>query len=880
LEYKPEIASDDLIIVREKGREVFKKAESASTPKEGKNGGRISKGDIYLRTDKGERKATGSYYTPDYIVKYIVEGTLEPIIKEIEKRGLKGKDLMQEILSIKVLDPAMGSGHFLVEATSFLATRIVEALAGMDEDIESIPLEDVLWARREIARRCIYGVDLNPLAVELSKVSLWLHTVTKDKPLSFLDHHLKCGNSLVGSNLSELAWYPLQSREKMTQKLANVDLEGSKPFIGKFLTTIDRLDSTPDETLQQVKEKERIFEELKETKEYQKIKAISDVRTSSYFGNEIEERHYYDFLNHVFYGSQKEWLEDREKEWFKKAQSISNEMSFFHWELEFPEVFFDKDRYKKNPGFDAVIGNPPYVRAENADKLQRRFLMKSDRYSTLYGRFDLYAVFLELGLKLCKGDARTSFILPSAVLSIDYATKIRQLLLESKTVESIVDLRGIEVFENVGIACCIIIVLNKIPPVSHLISYESQESRDKEIHRIHQNPQVHFLSFPNYIIKIELKPELFPLKERIERNSQLLGKLCYCITGVVAHDSETGESKDRLIHDKKIDNTCKPYIEAKEWEGRYSTIRSKRFIEYKPELMHRPKFEELFDSPKILIQGISKGDFIPATLDRSRVYCNHSLNCCVKLEDVIHHGSKLHLDDPDVTPDPRYSLAFVLAIMNSRLSGFYHSHFISNDLGIFPETVRKLPLPIISFTEDGQDREREFAKLKEIYENENLGNLFDYDRSLIEKKSGSIHDFLAFLAMRMIDYHDSIQREMEAFLDWMQSPVGLGIEMVALKNMKKFERFFDYPSLGSEEGLKELEKILAVNKVKMDLSKHARFKDQYMRASGNILRMKSRIGTTDLIIDHIVYRLFDLTADEIALIESIDKDEIKKKYGF
>ena len=132
--------------------------------------------------------------------------------------------LIDEILSLKVLDPAMGSGHFLVEATDFLARELLKVLSG--EPLEEHPKEmvvressepyglkepeeeDIRWARREVVERCIFGVDLNPMAVELAKLSLWLYTVAKNRPLNFLDHHLRCGNSLIGARIDDLASFP------------------------------------------------------------------------------------------------------------------------------------------------------------------------------------------------------------------------------------------------------------------------------------------------------------------------------------------------------------------------------------------------------------------------------------------------------------------------------------------------------------------------------------------------------------------------------------------------------------------------------------------------------------------------------------------------
>src|SRR5208337_628277 len=154
---------------------------------------RVSAGNIYLVTDKGDRKSSGSYYTPDYIVNYIVKNTIGPVIEEKWRDAKEKKTSYIDVtLSINILDPAMGSGHFLVGAVEFLSQKLLEAV---QKDFEAGKIADTApytnnWARRDIVSHCIYGVDLNELAVELAKVGLWLTTISRDKPLSFLDHRL------------------------------------------------------------------------------------------------------------------------------------------------------------------------------------------------------------------------------------------------------------------------------------------------------------------------------------------------------------------------------------------------------------------------------------------------------------------------------------------------------------------------------------------------------------------------------------------------------------------------------------------------------------------------------------------------------------------
>ena len=145
--------------------------------------------------DAKDRKTSGSYYTPQHIVDYIVENTVGPLIDDIIKKNSKDEQI-DKILELNILDPAMGSGHFLIGVTNYMAKRICDIEYG-DKATESVFVE----RKRDVVRRCVYGVDLNPLAVDLAQVSLWLETLSSEKPLSFLSAHLKSGNSLIGSSI-------------------------------------------------------------------------------------------------------------------------------------------------------------------------------------------------------------------------------------------------------------------------------------------------------------------------------------------------------------------------------------------------------------------------------------------------------------------------------------------------------------------------------------------------------------------------------------------------------------------------------------------------------------------------------------------------------
>ncbi|HPR67408.1 MAG TPA: N-6 DNA methylase, partial [Methanothrix sp.] len=400
LEYRLRVAEEDMVAISEKGAERWLSASEAGSKASKKASDLVSAGGVYLVTDKGERKATGSYYTPDSLVKHLVESAIDPLIKpKIEECMMNsGEEFVDYLLSLKVIDPSMGSGHFLVEATDHLARYLIQAKMtaapeGEDEE-EEVAEHDIQWARREIVRNCIYGVDLNPMAVELAKLSLWLTTVASNKPLSFLDHHLKCGNSLIGADLGpEMKGVLLLPTARgrvgrgtsgiiRSNKNSRADKKGAKGANGSdavqsarwmqfvlrrhgeiYTEKISGLTARADDDLETVKWKEEEYKRLRESEHTKRLEELANVWLSTYFGNEVDEEEYADLQHQLSEESQPDWSTIRGLEWFESAQNIAKKVRFFHWELEFPEAFFGDDR-----GFDVVLGNPPWERIKLQEK--------------------------------------------------------------------------------------------------------------------------------------------------------------------------------------------------------------------------------------------------------------------------------------------------------------------------------------------------------------------------------------------------------------------------------------------------------------------------------------------------------------------------------
>jgi len=431
LEYKLRVAERPMVAIKSRGKENW-------APAKGANGKKVvdqvEAGKLYLVTDRGERKATGSFYTPDYIVKYIVENTLGPLIEA----RMKEEHPIEGILSLKVLDPAMGSGHFLVEATDRLGHGLIEALGG-SPDAE----DDIRWARREVVERCIYGVDLNPLAVELAKLSLWLHTVAEGKPLNFLDHHLKGGNSLIGAWVEDLGSLPAQrkrvrltEREEVSVRQMNLLEQRLNERLPVMLGKVLEISKRPTETLEDIRAKEAADQAIEELKA--PFKAVADLWVSTYFGHEVAEEEYQEALQHI--GESKKLLG---LPTVQRAMKIAEERPFFHWELEFPEVFYEDSKRRENAGFDAVVGNPPWGTPDR----KMVFWTESDSYDLAKGQFDYWDLFLDKSLSLCKRGGRHSFVVPDSVVQPEHRPA-RALLIEMSTPSTLVRI-GEGSFESV-----------------------------------------------------------------------------------------------------------------------------------------------------------------------------------------------------------------------------------------------------------------------------------------------------------------------------------------------------------------------------------------------------------------------------------------------
>ncbi len=388
--------------------------------------------------DQQERKTTGSYYTPQYIVDHIVQNSVGSLIDSIITNTPNKEEIIEKILSLNILDPAMGSGHFLIGTVNYIAKRICEI---EDEEITDKHLNE---RKRDVVRRCVYGVDVNPLAVDLAMVSLWLETLSSDRPLSFLSAHLKCGNSLVGAKMEIL--FDKQTTLMESQK----GREKFKKTIKDFLM----FENLEDDSANAVKTKMEKYSNIQSQGTiYYDLRFLLDCKTSESFGIKIPA--FGDFKAKIGENS----LDFYTDKSLQKVKELSTSLNFFHWELEFPDIFYDETGIKKSDGgFDIIIGNPPYIRIQElSDKSSESVkYFSEENFLTATKNFDLSTLFFEKSLTILRKNGILGFIASNKFMHSEYGEGLRNILSKNKLVKEIIDFGDQQVFPSASTYTAII----------------------------------------------------------------------------------------------------------------------------------------------------------------------------------------------------------------------------------------------------------------------------------------------------------------------------------------------------------------------------------------------------------------------------------------
>jgi hypothetical protein len=407
-------------------------------------------GPVVLTRTREVRKSSGTFYTPRAVTAFLVRRTLEPLVDSRDADG---------ILKLRVLDPAMGSGAFLVAACRYLASAVEQALIreGRWHPHDVTPA-DRAALRREIASRCLFGVDLNPMAVQLARLSLWLATLAADKPLSFLDHHLVAGHSLVGATPDVIHRQPGGGRStsgRHRRPLPLFDDTGLPSTLEHAARIMSKVFTEPDDSAAIVRAKERTLLELhaRESSLGQWTEVL-DAWCATWFwsnGTPPDRGTFLDLMNRVL-GRPCALPRHMAARLLDQSCDVASRLRFVHWPLAFPDVFLEAGGASdRHAGFDAVIGNPPWdmIRGDSGEgnaragrRAEARALTRFVRGSGIYqvasrAHLNLYQLFLERSLQLVATGGRIGFVLPSGLVSDTGAAPLRRHLFDRAEVDEI-----------------------------------------------------------------------------------------------------------------------------------------------------------------------------------------------------------------------------------------------------------------------------------------------------------------------------------------------------------------------------------------------------------------------------------------------------------
>ena len=646
-----------------------------------------------------DNKDKGAFYTPKEIVDYMCKEALTAyLIDEARKKSEVNKqrqenfedairafvndpemtvkriqqyddkqliDLDDSLRAVKICDPAIGSGAFPMGLLNLLMacrTAVNDALRKG---------EPRYLLKKEIIQNNIYGVDIEKGAIDIARLRFWLSIVVdleEPEALPNFDYKFMQGNSLLeqykGVDLSTLTQNKKEQHEALQVSMFDDQLDILRKTLRKYL---DDYFLTTDHQI-----KTRLRQQIKD--------------------NVNQQLH----VQHIRVD-------------FPEQYDIAANTDFFLWHTWFADVF---NRASKQ-GFDIVIGNPPYISAPTQvanPKLanQRKRIIDSKQYKSLYQKWDLYIPFMELGIShMCADGGVMTMIVPYPLSNQMYAEKLRKMFTHEYNLYKVVDLSGTKIFDNATVSNC-------IPFVS-----KSPQREYVEIANISNQKQIlTIFSQPLDKLRIDDKAEVWNLTQEQRQtnrhqNMRVLGDFCYVSKGMVLNADEKtakGEfAKEDLISLTKDSIHCREYIEAKDIE-RYR-VKRVRYLEYDttrvPDKLSRPTFRELYNREKLVMNCLGG---LNTTLDRDNMYLhNHSIYCAVLWKDlcgvdnksiagVAKKFSTLTRNEME-NLSAGYDLRYFLGILNSNYAKILLDDIRGGDYHIYPEHIRKFPIPSATATQ-------------------------------------------------------------------------------------------------------------------------------------------------------------------------------------
>lgn len=624
-----------------------------------------------------DNKDKGAFYTPKEIVQYMCRESLIAYLEtetvKPDETASKDKirnfvlnhealsfsekekaDILKALIDVKICDPAVGSGAFPMGMLNELLP-CVQILTG--EAKTRVEL------KKHIVKNNIYGVDIEKGAVDIARLRFWLAIIVDEEeplPLPNLDYKIMQGNSLLES-------FEGEDLSNMTKQESG-NLFDNGETIAKLTQAINGFYIPHDHVAKakiRAQIKENIIQLLKERQLPPKV------------------------------------IEDLSK------LDLHENSQFFLWHTWFHDVFNRPSNCNGRNGFDIVIGNPPYISAPTqlANKFlaeQREKIIKSNKYKSLYQKWDLYIPFIELGLNLNCQNGITTMIVPFPLTNQLYAKVLRDMIVKENNMFELVDLNGTKIFENATVSNCIPFIKKSVPKEKTWISHINE---NLEIRKSFEQPF-------SALVQDEKTQVWNVTQEKREANKysdfHVLGDFCYISKGMVLNSDENSKEekfkKIDLITEIQDTIHCRKFVEGKDCE-KYITNRI-RYLEYDtervPNKISRPTFRELYITPKLMFNRLGKlqvfldedGDF---TTSDAMFVCltwkslkgveNKSISSSIKKHSKYSRSKMEKLSE---TVDLKY----LLGIMNSKYASVLLTNLRGGDYHIYPEHIRNIPIPV------------------------------------------------------------------------------------------------------------------------------------------------------------------------------------------
>jgi len=732
-----------------------------------------------------DRKSKGSYYTPREIVHYMCQQSLinyletnlnipkkdvEDFIQfgeftnaEDERRLMRIKEINEEIIripghikelakelnqlknelalpssiikdkenidsllrNVKIVDPAVGSGAFPVGMmTEIVKARSVLTPFFLSEEERKKRTDYAL--KRETIENCLYGVDIDASAVDITKLRFWLSLIVDEmntsniKPLPNLDYKIMCGNSLLeefegiklfdDKLLGEIPKGVSPEVPRLDQKIKELNITMGEVFTGKKKGDIKELKK---EIFKLERQKAKLTEGPKDTTRHMTFDEVGEIKIkqsqiklskiNSLQKQLLDESDNYkkktlrNEIDKLEWGLIEETLKEQGNEpaLRKLAQYKKNKSKpFFLWKLHFAEVF-----QRNNPGFDIVIANPPYVSAwsmEAEDPTMRAKIKSSLRdYTFLSGHWDLYVAFVARGDSLLRSRGSLSYIMPNPILREKYATDTRKFFLEKMQLQSILEFNDINVFENVARRTSVLTIVKNQNKGYTIKICGNKQTHDGIIILKNTVKMEDWLKNHNHQYLIKGNKEEDDLILNLEKKSERIGNYFYVNYGVQVSSKEKGKFGKKEVVGKDPRGNSKKFYEGKDvhrWHLRYRGL----YLDYRKNELYGPRATDLFENEKIVIRKVSdKGHRISATLDSSNRYTDDGNVILIPYPKIADTKLNQNFKDYEIY-EANLDMKYVLSILLSKTESFYfRNKFATESLqgstsATYPASVRGL----------------------------------------------------------------------------------------------------------------------------------------------------------------------------------------------